>query len=333
MGSSKGPKHHKGNGECRLLGPFALLVQGALGILALMSLVYKRHRERPQRPLLIWWYDASKQVFGSVLVHIANLLMSMLSAGQLSVENAAVNSGVAVSKTSDGYQPNPCSFYLINLAIDTTIGIGILIPLVRLFTRLAKHTRFGDPPESLQSGNYGRPPKMGWWLKQSVIYFMGLMGMKICVLIMFQALPWISRVGDWALRWTEGNERIQVAFVMLIFPVIMNAIQYYIIDSFIKDTTKEGMMQVPNEDPDEDTRESNAYEDEHSLLSDEESDEDKSSKPIINLVDHEGALKHREGKEKSVSIRSTGVDEYDPQLDGERSPGNGSGSGTYSAQT
>ena len=58
--------------------------------------------------------------------------------------------------------------------------------------------------------------------------------MKFCVLIIFLLLPWISRVGDWALRWTEGNEDLQVFFVMLFFPVIMNATQYYIIDSFIK---------------------------------------------------------------------------------------------------
>lgn len=58
--------------------------------------------------------------------------------------------------------------------------------------------------------------------------------MKICVLIIFLIIPWISRVGDWALRWTEGNERVQIVFVMMLFPLIMNAIQYYIIDSFIK---------------------------------------------------------------------------------------------------
>lgn len=63
---------------------------------------------------------------------------------------------------------------------------------------------------------------------------MGLLGMKTCVFIIFELLPWIVQVGDWALRWTEGNEAIQIAFVMLIFPLIMNGLQYYIIDSFIK---------------------------------------------------------------------------------------------------
>lgn len=60
------------------------------------------------------------------------------------------------------------------------------------------------------------------------------MGMKFVVLIIFMVFPWISRVGDWALGWTEGNEKLQIVFVMMLFPLIMNAMQYYIIDSYIK---------------------------------------------------------------------------------------------------
>lgn len=58
--------------------------------------------------------------------------------------------------------------------------------------------------------------------------------MKICVFFLIELLPFIIKVGDWALRWTEGNAAVQIFFVMLLFPVIMNAIQYYIIDTFIK---------------------------------------------------------------------------------------------------
>ena len=75
------------------------------------------------------------------------------------------------------------------------------------------------------------------------------MGMKVCVLIIFLVLPWISRVGDWALKWTEGDEALQVIFVMLVFPVIMNATQYYIIDSFIKNQKPEH-ERIPDSDAD-----------------------------------------------------------------------------------
>lgn len=123
------------NGECRLLGSFALFVQLALGGLALMSLVYKRWRERPQRPVKIWFFDVSKQVFGSVLVHIANVFMSMLTSGRFSikVEPAAVSTAAMLIRRVAGggdegeYVPNPCSFYLLNLAIDVGVtSFGIL---------------------------------------------------------------------------------------------------------------------------------------------------------------------------------------------------------------
>lgn len=108
------------NGECKLLGSFALLVQGALGLLALSSLVYKRWRETPRRPLKIWFFDVSKQVVGSVLLHLANLLMSMFSAGDFDIA-AKTKATPQFAQNEKGEQPNPCSFYLLNLAIDVSI--------------------------------------------------------------------------------------------------------------------------------------------------------------------------------------------------------------------
>jgi hypothetical protein len=74
--------------------------------------------------------------------------------------------------------------------------------------------------------------------------------MKLCVFAIFQLLPWLGWVGDWALRWTEGKAWVQITFVMLIFPLVMNAMQYYIIDSFIKDPA--GASEEQHEDENED---------------------------------------------------------------------------------
>ncbi|KAI1661470.1 vacuolar membrane protein-domain-containing protein [Daldinia decipiens] len=297
---------HGGEGECQLVGPFALIVQLALGGLALLSLVYKRWRERPQRPVKIWFFDVSKQVFGSVLVHIANVFMSLLTSGRFSMKLDAVTVQTAerLLRREDEYVPNPCSFYLLNLAIDTTIGIPILIILLRVFTGLVAYTPYGKPPESIQSGNYGNPPNAWWWLKQSVIYFCGLFGMKICVLIIFLILPWISRVGDWALRWTEGNERVQIVFVMMLFPLIMNAIQYYIIDSFIK-LKEPGHESLPSEEGDE---------------------QDPFDDPLIESDDESISGESNESMKlsNSMNFKRTGIkgpdggrEEYDPDLDGQ----------------
>ncbi|OTA64599.1 hypothetical protein K449DRAFT_392684 [Hypoxylon sp. EC38] len=297
---------HGGEGECRLLGPFALFVQLALGGLALLSLVYKRWRERPQRPVKIWFFDVSKQVFGSVLVHIANVFMSMLTSGRFSIKLDPVSVPVTerLLRREDPYVPNPCSFYLLNLAIDTTLGIPILIILLRIFTGLVAYTPWGKPPESILSGNYGNPPNAWWWLKQSFIYFCGLFGMKICVLIIFLILPWISRVGDWALRWTEGNERVQIVFVMMLFPLIMNALQYYIIDSFIKlkETDHE---RLPSEDEDGRDPFDDALAD-----SDDEASISGESNESVKLSSSRTFKKTQKGQ-------GSGREEYDPDLDGQ----------------
>lgn len=219
------------NGECRLLGPFALMIQAGLGVLALLSLVWKRQRERPRRPVKVWLFDVSKQVFGSVLLHLLNLVMSEIPASKgYDIQAQAKN-----IKDETGRRPNPCSFYLINIAVDTTIGVPILFLLLKILQKGASLTALARPAESIKSGVYGHPPQATWWLKQSIIYFLALLLMKLCVFFIFAVLPWIALVGDWALRWTEDSENLQIAFTMFVFPLIMNAIQYYIIDSFIKD--------------------------------------------------------------------------------------------------
>ena len=144
--SSSSPATESDNqSECRLLGSFAILVQLALGGLALLSLVYKRWRERPQRPVKIWFFDVSKQVFGSVLVHAANVFMSLLTSGRFSIRVApeivtefearmvgrglaAVGMGGLMARGhNEPYVPNPCSFYLLNLAIDVSFSCSAFL--------------------------------------------------------------------------------------------------------------------------------------------------------------------------------------------------------------
>ena len=176
-------------------------------------------------------------------------------------------------------------------------------------------TPLANPPESIRSGHYGDPPKATWWFKQAMIYFIGLFGMKFCVFFIFQVFPWIAWVGDWALRWTEGNEVIQITFVMFVFPVIMNALQYYIIDTFIKErhSHPEGHTLLPGEDVDEDEggdarqREVNGEVGGYSSISDSSTD---------------AATNQKLGKsEAEVRASSEEVDEnlteHDPRLDGD----------------
>lgn len=207
------------------------------------------------------------------------------------------------------------------------MGIPILIVLLRLLTHAFSLTPLGNPRESIQSGNYGRPPKAAWWLKQSFIYFIGLLGMKFCVFIIFQLCPWIIQVGDWALRWTEGNEKVQVFFVMLFFPVIMNALQYYIIDSFIKNQKPPEHEQIPSEDEDEadiDGRRRSEILD-HDVDGDSDlANNDEVTEPGATSISEVEDKKLPSTKNTAHNKSSRKLDEYDPERDGER---NGDSSG------
>jgi len=90
-----------------------------------LSLVFKRWREVPRRPVKVWAFDASKQVLGSALLHVLNLIMSMLSSSgsgdlEINAPDVLELSAQLAAADAEGRMPNPCSFYLINIAVDVS---------------------------------------------------------------------------------------------------------------------------------------------------------------------------------------------------------------------
>jgi hypothetical protein len=141
--------------------------------------------------------------------------------------------------------------------------------------------------------------------------------MKFCVFILFQLLPWIAWVGDWALRWTEGNEAVQITFVMFIFPLIMNALQYWIIDGFIKDPSGgEGHYAVAASEESEDEDGDEVWLERHRRRRrevGEESDEEDGTEPLKEA--NPTAVPVRRGSSRAAA------GEYDPRFDGAGSSG------------
>lgn len=142
--------------------------------------------------------------------------------------------------------------------------------------------------------------------------------MKACVFVIFQLCPWIVRVGDWALKWTEGNETVQVFFVMLFFPVIMNALQYYIIDGFIKN-------QKPA-DPETEHIGDGADDDDQRMQRPRASGDDEQREDGEALAGEAAAASDVEDKQllakgvTKLNINPKLLEEYDPTTDGELSP-------------
>ncbi|KAH7923663.1 hypothetical protein BV22DRAFT_1130483 [Leucogyrophana mollusca] len=199
--------------SCRLLGPTALIVQALMGVLVILSLVYKRHREPHKRPWRIWLFDVSKQIVGQMFVHGMNVLISDLG-----------------SHHSSG---NACTYYFLNVLIDTTLGVALIYLVLHAVSfLLTKKLRL----KGFESGQYGTPPSMRFWARQAAVYVLALTTMKLLVVALFAAWPGISKVGDWLLSWTSigKGETVQVIFVMGLFPIIMNVLQFWLIDSIVK---------------------------------------------------------------------------------------------------
>ncbi|KAI8084254.1 vacuolar membrane protein-domain-containing protein [Gilbertella persicaria] len=202
---------------CKLLDSFAIFVQLMLAGLAFSTLYIKRQRESPQRPLLIWSFDVSKQLIGGGVVHTLNVLASHIFGKSLEGEP----------------QSNPCVWYFLNIFIDTTFGVLIIWSVLSSVKFITEFYRL----PGFQSGVYGEPPlvnQLQVWAKQLGVYVLALVTMKVVVLILFAICPWLENFGKWVLSWTMGNYRLQVLFVMLIFPLLMNIIQFWIVDTIVK---------------------------------------------------------------------------------------------------
>lgn len=182
--------------KCELLGPFAIVVQSSLGALAILSLFYKRYMERPRRPLKIWMFDVSKQLFGAGIVHFLNIAMS-------------AESSPYVMKQST----SPCTWYFLNVLLDTTVGVGLIWLLLRSLASICNI--FGV--EGTQSGVYGNPPRWTWWSKQAIVYTIGLSLMKAAVFVILTAVPQLSILGNFLLKWSEHHEKSRIFFVMFFF--------------------------------------------------------------------------------------------------------------------
>ncbi|KAI5481018.1 DUF3661 family vacuolar membrane protein [Pseudohyphozyma bogoriensis] len=180
---------------CALLGPLALIVQGVMGVLVLGSLLLKRAREKPRRKWRVWIGDVSKQVTGQAFVHGAN---------------------VAISD-------------VLNIGIDTTLGVLILYG----FLKLSAHYLQIYFPTSFRTGDYGNPFSMAIWGKQAAVYVACLAMMKVVVLLLLWAFPWLVTAVNWCLKWLDSDE-VQVVFAMLIFPLMMNVFQFLVIDSILR---------------------------------------------------------------------------------------------------
>jgi len=198
--------------RCSLLGgTFAILVQVGLMVSAIATLIYKRSAERPRRPWLVWFFDASKQGFAGVLQHLVNIGFGMLFAQK----------GAA----------SECSWYIVSFTISVACGVVILWAVMRAYNWAVDRFHL----TLLRSGEYGSPPTWKPWLAQLLIWGF-LASAEKGVTAVLVIVPLHSHLDEFA-SWIEGPliayPYLELVLVMVVAPVLLNAVFFWVIDNII----------------------------------------------------------------------------------------------------
>ncbi|CAK9297493.1 unnamed protein product [Gordionus sp. m RMFG-2023] len=188
-----------------LTDSYGMMVQFVLGILAFASLILKRYFEPlfERRPWLIWFFDTSKQAIGALVIHFANIFLS------------------------DIFHGDPCTWYITNFLMDSTVGLVIIFALLKFFQYTVKLKGY----KSLKFGSYGKPPSLLYWLRQCGIYIAIMIIEKIFITILIQFKFFKNIFGY--LTIPINNPKIEVALVVLIIPLFINILMFWIIDNML----------------------------------------------------------------------------------------------------
>ncbi|KAG6596072.1 myotubularin-like protein [Phytophthora cinnamomi] len=207
--------------ECKLLsGNFAAGLQVLLGLIAISVLVLKRLREVPRRPLMVWAFDASKQMIGATFAHVANLLIAILL---YSYQQEQHTGEEAVDQ---------CALYFVNFTLDTTFGVFLNYVLLSAVVLLAH--RFGWT--SLKTpGDYGIPIRVRTWLLQVMSWIVVIFTCKFLIASLIVAFQ--KPLGAFAVllfKPLAKHPEVELALVMIACPCLMNALQFWVQDNFLK---------------------------------------------------------------------------------------------------
>ncbi|KAL8585536.1 hypothetical protein ACOMHN_049291 [Nucella lapillus] len=189
-----------------LLGAFGLFVQGLLAFLAFTCLIVKRYCEpkHSRRPWKIWFFDTSKQALGAAVIHFANVFLA------------------------DMFHGDPCTWYFISFLLDSTAGLLVIYLGLKL-TQVLAH-RYAC--KSLFFGEYGEPPQCNAWVGQTGLYIIVMIVEKL--LMTFLVLPsfW-AKVRKFIMSPIK-DPMLEIALVMFIVPLLVNAILFWVVDNFLK---------------------------------------------------------------------------------------------------
>ena len=207
--------------KCEMFGGFGFLIQAILGAAAFSILIVKRFVEKPRRPWKIWFYDVAKQIISSLVLHLFNLIISAVL-------------------SNDENDADACVWYFVTVTLDCTLGAFLSYIFMWLVDGIVSSSELeilktGLYYEEYMEGNkkcyklkwkkYGA--QLGVWLVVTLIVKLILLIMlKICKLF-------LVNLGGFFLS-PFSNAKLRLVMVMIIFPVLLNALYFWVVDNILK---------------------------------------------------------------------------------------------------
>ena len=134
-----------------------------------------------------------------------------------------------------------CTWYFLNFFLDTTIGVLICYAFMKLLECVVKKYQISF----LKSGYYfeeiKRNDKIYYRIKMKM-YFSQLMSWITIIIInkflMFGlnhlCKTYFEAIGNFILKPFVFNHKVELLMVMIVFPLIFNAIQFWVFDEILK---------------------------------------------------------------------------------------------------
>lgn len=202
--------------ECGVLGGgYAIFVQGLLFIVTVLVLVYKYKVSPAGRTPTQFILDSSKQMAGAGWLHVMNLGFAIV---------------LKARKTSD-----ECTWYWLEIMVDTTIGVAIEYYLLRAFVWFVQAAKSRDAAEEITSGVYvdGAGRFLLWsYFMQLSTWLLIVTGMKIVLvlmLVMFSGI--LIPVAEAVLHPFMEYAALKLLVVMILTPMVMNSLQFWLVDN------------------------------------------------------------------------------------------------------
>lgn len=123
------------------------------------------------------------------------------------------------------------------------------IDLLQLVEWLAKRMYWH---RLVSTGDYGDPPNYKTWGFQLAAWLMIQSTMKLLVSVfIWISFEWISTFSTFLFSMFAQHRHLELLTVMIFGPCVLNAIQFWIIDTFLKEKTKNQFVEIEQDDDNE----------------------------------------------------------------------------------